>query len=78
MRLSGVPYILGKFLTKGTTFLEISPQSEVCLRSYRVPKWREFEFENFEIHNFGISLKMTLGATCKGEIKILVKYFTLL
>jgi hypothetical protein len=39
-----MPYILGKILTRGTTFLEISPQLEVDIRSYRVPKWWEFEF----------------------------------
>jgi hypothetical protein len=34
LRVGGVPHTVGKFSTKATTLLEISPQSKVYTRSY--------------------------------------------
>jgi len=38
LRGGGVTLIVGKLLTRATTFLEISPQLKVCKRSYGLPK----------------------------------------
>ncbi len=36
-----------KILTRVTTLLQTSPQLEVCMRSYGLPKWRESQFWEF-------------------------------
>jgi hypothetical protein len=43
----GVPRIVGKILTRATTFLLNSFQSKVFTRSYGHPKWQESEFKEF-------------------------------
>ncbi len=50
-----MPHVFGKLLTKATTLLEASSQSEVCTRSYGLSKLRDSQFENFETPNLGVS-----------------------
>ncbi len=41
MHADGLQHIVGKILTKATTLLQTSSQSEVCTQSYGAPKSRE-------------------------------------
>jgi hypothetical protein len=56
LRASGVPHIDEKLLTKATTFLETSPQLEVCTQSYGPPKSRESQFWEFRDFHLGVHL----------------------
>jgi hypothetical protein len=54
LRAGGVPQIVENILTKATNLFEISPQSEVCTQSYRLPKLRESPFKEFWDSNLGV------------------------
>ncbi len=42
LRANDTPHIFEKFLTRATTLLGTSSQSEVYTRNYEPPKWQEF------------------------------------
>jgi hypothetical protein len=47
LRVGDLPNIVRKLLTRATTLLGISPQSEVCPQSYRPSNLQEFKFWKF-------------------------------
>ncbi len=48
-----VPHIIRKLSTRAITFLQTSPQSEVCTKSYGPPKSRESQFREFRDSQVG-------------------------
>jgi len=42
---SDMPHIVGNLLMMTTTLLLTSPQSDVCTRSYGLPKWQKSQFQ---------------------------------
>jgi hypothetical protein len=47
MHLGGMKNIIGKLSMRATTLLYTSPQSEVCTRSYGLPKCQKSQFWEF-------------------------------
>jgi len=52
--VGGVPYIVGKKLTRATIFLYTSFQSKVCTQNYEPPKWQESQLWEFRDSNLGV------------------------
>jgi hypothetical protein len=52
---------LGKLLMRATSLLEISPQSEVWVGSYELPKSRESKSRQFQDSSLGVSRQKTIN-----------------
>jgi len=52
--IGGVSHTIGKILTRATTFLLTSSQSEVCTRSYGPPKSWKSQFREFRDSNLRV------------------------
>jgi hypothetical protein len=58
-----MPQIVGKLLIRATTLLSTSPQSKVCTKSYKHPKWRKSQIWEFQDSKLGsLKKKWHLGA----------------
>jgi len=54
LREGDVPHIVGKLLTKATTFFETSLQSKVCTQNYVPPKLWKSQFWKFRDPHLGV------------------------
>jgi hypothetical protein len=56
----GVPHIVGKLLTRATTLLWTTSQSEVCSQSYGAPKLRKSHLARFRDSHSGVPGKIAI------------------
>ncbi len=56
----GVSHIIGKFLTRATTLLQIALRSEVCSQCYGVPKSQESHLARFWDSHSGVPRKIAI------------------
>jgi len=55
LAIEGVRHIVGKFLTRVTTLLQIASRSEVYLQNYGAPKSQESQLARFRDSHLGVS-----------------------
>jgi hypothetical protein len=56
----GVPHIVGKLSTRATTFLQTTPQPEVCLQNSGAPKSQESQLARFRDSHSGVPGKIAI------------------
>jgi hypothetical protein len=73
LHAGGVPHMVGKLLTRATTMLMTSPQSELCTKRYEFSKLRKSLFQEFWDSQLGsLETKWHLGV---GPMAIHKEYY---